>query len=399
MGGRTTVSVGSNSELSSRLNDADCGQTIQLDPGSYSGSFDLSTSCPANNPVIIKGAPNFGSLMNGTIALQGARNILTGVFLSGSGAGVSLSGTNNKLIGNKITGWGGTSQCHGIAVSVSNNSAQAEIAYNEIYRPGPWATGSCGGPQLRMGIRTRDNSESDFHHDAWVHHNYFHDFPSKPNPNNYNSGQDDAIEIGQTQSGRMPLVNAGWYVESNRIENHFQKHGTVDLKVGGVIYRYNTFINTPGRVDLRGSTLYGSIIESNYHRNSGGSTVHGKDHKIVCNDFDGTIALKAGDIACDAVSPQDADTHAHVCDVLVSGNRANLIVGKVDGADEKLPARNTTIRAHTGGVTRGLDIGLLDQRDLGPGYRCSAATETTVSMVGPGALSRASSAYKLSRGL
>lgn len=397
--GRTTVNASTSAELASVLKSADCGQDIRLAPGSYQGTFTLNTSCPANNPVIVKGAANFASSLDGTITVQGARNILSGIFFRGSNAGAVLSGTNNKLIGNKLTGWGGPAQCRKVAVVVNMHSSEAEIAYNEIYSPAPWATAGCKGPQLRMGIRTNDDNETDFPYGAWVHHNYFHDFPPKPNPSDYNSGQDDALEIGQTQGGRMPLVNAGWYVEDNRVENHLQKHGTVDLKVGGVVYRRNTFIDTPGRVDSRGSTLYGSIIESNYHRRSGGSTVHGKGHKIVCNDFDGTIALKAGDIACDAINPTDADTHAHVCDVLVSGNRASLIVGKVDGSDENLPARNTTIRAHSGGVTRQLDSGLRDERTLAPTYECAIARETTASQVGPAALSRASAAYRGPRDL
>jgi hypothetical protein len=392
--GRTTINVSNSSQLASALGAATCGQTIQLAPGSYSGSFRLSASCPANNPVIVRGAEGFASVVNGEFYLQGSRNILTGIFLSGSSAGVSLGGENNKFVGNKITGWGG--QCTRNAVSVQQYASYAEIAYNEIYRPGAWSS-SCDF-QLRMGIRTSDNTEADFPYDGWVHHNYLHDFPQKPVPNDYRSGQDDAIEIGQTQGGRMPLVNSRWYIERNRIENHAQGHGTVDLKVGGVVYRHNTFMNTPGRVDSRGSTLFGSIIESNYHRNSGGSTIHGKDHKIVCNDFNSVIVLKAGDVACDAVNPGQ-NKHAHVCDVLVSGNRASLNIGKVDSSDETLAASNTTVRAHVGGITLGLQSGMIDQRTSAPSYQCSPATETTTNMVGPNALSSASADYKDARGL
>lgn len=397
LGGRRTVYVSSSSELSSAVSGAECGQTIQLAPGSYGGNFNLNSSCPANNPVIVRGASGFASQVNGTFELQGARNILTGVFLSGDDAGVRLAGTNNKFIGNMITGWGSTIECVKNAITAQGNSSQAEVSYNEIYRPGAWGN-SCSNTQLRIGLRTSDNTESDFHYGAWVHHNYFHDFPQKPNPNVYSSGQDDAIEVGETQNGSMPLVNSGWYIEHNRVENHLQGHGTVDLKVGGVVYRYNTFMSTPGRVDSRGSTLYGSIIESNYHRGSGGSVIHGKDHKIVCNDFNSTIVLKAGNVACDAVDPGH-NKHAHACNVLVSGNSAPLNIGKVDASDEKMAATNTTVRAHRGEITLALERGLVDQRGMGSSYQCTDARETTKSMVGPDALESATTGYKAARGL
>ncbi len=43
--------------LEDALADADCGATVELVPGHYSGDAVLSANCPADRPLILRGAP------------------------------------------------------------------------------------------------------------------------------------------------------------------------------------------------------------------------------------------------------------------------------------------------------------------------------------------------------
>src|SRR5690606_33514030 len=98
--------------------------------------------------------------------------------------------------GNRFTGW----TQHAIAVV---DGTLGEIAYNELYEHADWGAVTASNFQMRIAIRTAGNEGTtppQFQEDVWVHHNYFHDFPTKPDPNRYSSGQNDAIEMCQASS-------------------------------------------------------------------------------------------------------------------------------------------------------------------------------------------------------
>ncbi len=403
------VSVSTTNELSLAIGNAVAGTTIQLTAGTYAGNVSVNRTFSAQQALVIKGAANFGSIATGTWTLSGARNIVKGIDFSGTDTGVALGGTNNKVIGCKIHGWGTTSDVQAHAINAQANSSQCEIAYNEIYSPGAY-----GGTnnRLRMGVRTNDDGPTDFHYDGWIHHNYFHTFPDKPISTNYSSGQSDFIELGQTQTGQYPTINSGWYVEYNLFEDHLQGTGVgagcIDYKVGGVVHRYNTNVDVIGRVDSRGATSHGSTFESNWHdSNSGGSIIHGHGHRIIGNKYlctatRGRIALRAGDLDCQETGAhQPGGGHARTCQVLVAGNTANLRVGEPNDTS-LLAASGTTIEQHTqvsGSISFGHHTGTTNNSGSATSVNFTAATQLASSDVGPSALSSSASAYRTARGL
>jgi hypothetical protein len=261
-----------------------------------------------------------------------------------------------------------------------------------------------------MGVRTLEDGVHDFHFDGWIHHNYFHDFPQKPDPAVYASGQSDALEICQSTVGTYNQVNAGYYVEYNLVKDHAQGSGgsdpaaaaTFDYKCGGVVSRYNTFDNVKGRMDTRGPSLYPSTHESNWlESNSGGMKIHGYRNRIIGNRLVASqILIMAGNIACDA-GDQPSSMYSNACSPLIVGNvAASMTIGyEFSNADfSRHPTTNAVIRNHTGPIKLGLQTGTTNTPLAPAGLNFIPAVKLTPGEVGPGALSDASPAYKAARG-
>ena len=139
------------------------------------------------------------------------------------------------------------------------------------------------GGEIRQGISSNDPNGG-LHLDAWVHHNYFHDFPAKPKPQVYASGQSDALEIcggGQPASDRR----SGWTIEHNLIERHHGGYGVIDILCNGTTVRENTMLNSPGgRFDLRRGSY--SQLSGNWIEDAGGSVIHGGYQQVSGNHLD-----------------------------------------------------------------------------------------------------------------
>lgn len=382
---RRVVSVSTATALQDAMNNASCGDTIQLAPGKYSASFAIDNSCPVTAPVIIQGAPNFASTVTSGITITGSRTIVMGINFSGSDARLKLGGTNNKVIANRFSDW------RTIAITPVAGK-QGEIAYNELFAPHPWLASEADGYPLRIGIRSGEKDSSTFHFGAWIHHNYFHDFPGKPDENKYHSGQSDAIEVCQTNRDWTYSTPAGWYIERNLITRHMQGRGIVDLKCSGVVVRGNTVTESPdGRIDIRAGV--GSTLESNWQEGSGGSTVHGGNHRVVGNYMRGGGGIRV----ISGNQPWNSGTsggHNQAYRVLVAGNDTNsLIVGLTyDASMEAHPATGTMIEGHNGS-----DHLLQSEQQTtvrsSTTARFAPAFKLGSSDVGPSALNRASPTY------
>jgi len=384
LGGRTLVNAANSAALTAALDNARCGQTIQLASATYSGTFNVDLSCPANNPLIVRGAANFGSIISSLLTMSGARNIVTGIHFSGSGAGVRVAGVNNKWIGNKLTGWTSKS---GVSVGDTVGQTQNEIAYNEIGPGGPVAAG-----QFRWGIKAYTSSDSDsVPTKVWVHHNRLRDFVSE-------DGRSDAMEIGE--SGRYPFAPtfaAGWYIEDNLFTN-MQDSGQaiLDMKFGGSVIRRNT-VSDSSNVRIQSRFGSNNIWESNY-MTSGGILTNSRGHKVGCNFVSGSgggIQINAGEVEWDTLS----NLHGRAYDVLVAKNIGTLRVGHTPNSDYTLPAFGTTIEEHTGSISFGRETSTHDNRTSTSGYNCAPAVQLTTADVGPSALTSAPSAYRAARGL
>jgi hypothetical protein len=383
LGGRRVVSVANASAFQQAMSNAACGDTIQLAAGNYSGSFSISKTCPMTSPVIIKGASGFQSTITSQFVMNGQSTIMTGVRVAGPAASVRFGGRNNKLLANKFTDW----RTYAIPVITGE---QGEIAYNEFFEPHPWLESEVGTYPFRMGIRTTEKDPTSFHYKAWVHHNYFHDFPEKPVPAQYDSGQSDAMEVCETGRASTAALLSGWYIESNLIERHNQGHGIVDLKCGGVVFRYNTVVDSPGgRVDIRLGSH--DVIESNWMENSGGTIVHGGYNKIVGNYMRGGagLTLVTGEYEWNVANTG----HQQAYKALVAGNNTNALkIGQPASASAKFPATDTVIEAHSGSTPVLNDETNTVVRST-TGVKFRAPSRLASNEVGPTALARASPEY------
>lgn len=380
---RRVVQVSTASALQQAMANASCGDTIQLAPGTYGATFSISKTCSATSPIIIKGAPDFTSTISNTFTVSGARNIVTGIRFAGPDARVTLGGTNNRLLANKFTGW------RGIAIGPVAGS-YGEIAYNECFSPAAWDADT-GKTQFRMCIRmhTGGNGESaSVHKHAWVHHNWFHDLPAKPNPDVFASGQSDAIEAGESNYDWTPTLLSGWYIENNLIERHGQsQNAVVDLKVGGTVARYNTVRGVDnGRIDIR----FGSntTVESNWFE-KGGTFVHGGAHKVVCNNYGSGVGMRvlAGNVEWDS----GENKHPRSMKVLTARNKGPLRVGYQAITSQTLPAQDTTVEDNGGSISYGLHSGTTIKSSSA--VNCAEPTPLSSTDVGPAALTQASTSY------
>jgi hypothetical protein len=417
VGAQTQVPIANNTALNSAISGGlACGTDYVLASGTYSGDKTFSASCAATAPMRIVGAASFASTVTGTWTTTGARQILTGLNFSGTGAKAIIRGTNNKFLGNRMAGWS-----NGAALRCDAEIApgdHCEIAYNDIgppaaygaitYQPGclPEMSDQCVVTQIRRGVQmnTRGHGFSgDVHLGVWMHHNRLHGFPQKPDPSNFYTGDADPLEFGESGYDWTSTFSSQAWIEYNLFEENEQSgQAAADLKLGGVHFRFNTGRDND---NMRFDQRFGSnnVWEGNVN-NSGGSTIHGGNNVIVCNEISGEVKLKSGVVPWNySMANSNANTHAQVFNALLAKNTmGNLIIGHFSNASEQAnPTDNTTIIEHSGSI-----------QDSGNGWEETDTTDNSGSMwgeecltveltsddVGPGALSSADADYLEARG-
>lgn len=331
------VSVSDSSEFEAAIAAAAPHQMIVLEDGTYGGEWFLNVQASAEEPLIVRARNPLKAVLTGWLAVIGRNIHVKGLKFDGIQAGLSLAGDDHKAIGNLFTGWGTDSPA-----LQPHRGTNAEIAYNTFTRPDPFT--SAGEPSsypLRMGIRSSHRPNA-FHTAAWVHHNWFHDFPAKPDPSNYHSGQSDAIEVCYTGTNEP----SGWLIEYNLVENHRGGHGIIDVKcAGGILVQHNTIINSPdGRIDFRNGDN-GRLV-ANWIENSGGISISAENHEIIGNIVQGAgsiFALTSGTDPEGLSASRKAASHN-----LVSCNTGPLSIGRYDGS---YPSVGNTVRGHNGSVS------------------------------------------------
>jgi len=384
LGGRRIVNVSSGSSLVGAANDASCGDTLQLAPGNYTSNFEINRQCPANNPVIVRGAPGFGSVVNAQASLTGSRNIITGIDFNGGNARVQVYGVNNKLIGNKIRNW---TTPKAVMTGGGAGQREQEIAYNVIGPPGGPASA------VRFGVKADTSSSSDtVPINVWVHHNDFNGFPDG------SKNDTDPMEPGNTSHAWANTFMAGWYIEDNLFRDYSDCHqNAIDMKFSGTVIRRNTVINDC-IVKITARIGAYDIFESNY-LDKGEILTHGRGHKVVCNT--GSIRVQAGEQDEDFTGKDHNDRVPHLrsYDVLVARNNGSVSVGHQPNSKYTRPAYGTTIEEQHGSVNFGLQTNTRDNRNNPSSYRCEPAFRLNESQVGPVALGSSTQDYKGARGL
>ena len=387
LGGRKIVNATNSDELVNAANNAACGDTIQLSAATYTRSFVLDKTCPANNPVIVKGASDFASVIDAQASLTGSRNIITGIDFNGSNASVRVYGVNNKFIGNKMRNWTTTRAI----MTGGAGQREQEIAYNEISRP----TGRTSTPTFAIKADT-SSEQSTVPLNVWVHHNYIYGGPDASN------GVDtDAMEPGNSSHSWANTLMAGWYIQENLFANYQDcNQNVIDMKFSGTTFLRNT-VTGPCSVKFTARIGAFDIFDGNWLE-PGQILTHGRGHKVVCNHA--TIRVQAGQAPWDFVGKRnDKVPHNASFETLVESNSGELLVGYRPDNSYNLAAEGTIIRNHTGSITTGgsahLQANTTNTPTAAATYDCRPAVKLTTREVGPAALSSASSAYKAARGL
>ena len=343
------VRVTTGGALKGALAAAKPGDHIVLAPGEYSESeFEISRNGKLDQPIVIRAEQLLKARITRGVTITGSYVILYGLHMDGPDSGLIVGGIDNRVLRCRFTDWR-----ENAVTPIPGRGV--EIAYCEFIRPHPWLESERDSYPLRIGIRPSTSSYKtldNYHYYTHIHHNHFRDFPEKPDPSQYHSGQSDAIEIGQTARGVN--IPSGWLVEHNLIEDNYQGHGIVDIKTGGNIIRFNTLVNCPGgRIDARtGGT--GNIISSNWMENTGGISVLGGYHTVSGNRLigGGRIAVLAGNVDWDNFSslgyPRAYRTEA-------LGNEGDLVIGHAY-AEDMLPASRTFVAGHRGSISHGNEV-------------------------------------------
>ena len=330
------ILVTTNGELWTALKNASPGDRVILEDGTYTNNPTVDVEATWENPLVITARNPLKAVMQGTLTVRGSHIVISGLFFNGPLARMSLYGDHHRVIGNKFKGWATTSPAVFPGLGMG-----CEIAYNEFTEPDPFTTIiEHSSYPLRIGIRSSDSIN--FHSAAWVHHNWFHDFPPKPDPNNYHSGQSDAIEVCYTGSDKV----SGWIIEHNLLENHHGTSAIIDIKCSaGILVQFNTVINSPeGRIDFRNGD--GGRMIANWIENSGGMAISGEDHEVAHNHITGSgsiFALTTGTDALGLVSGRKAASNN-----LLVCNTGPLSIGRWDGAFKAL---NNVVKGHTGSLS------------------------------------------------
>ncbi len=386
LGGRKVVNATNSAELVTATNNAACGDTIQLSDATYTSNFTIDATCPANNPVIVKGASNFASVINAQASLTGSRNIITGIDFNGGNASVQLYGVNNKLIGNKMRNWTTTRAI----MTGGAGQREQEIAYNEITRP----TGTTSSPTFAIKADTSSDPNT-VPLNVWVHHNFIYGGPD-------GQGVDtDPMEPGNSSHSWANTLMAGWYIQENLFANYQDcNQNVIDMKFSGTTFLRNT-VTGPCSVKFTARIGAFNIFDGNWLE-PGQILTHGRGHKVVCNHA--TIRVQAGQAEWSSTGKQDDKVpHNASYETLVESNDGALLIGYRPNSSYNVAADATVIRNHTGSITTNGSAHLQTNTTTLPTaaaiYVCRSAVKLTASDVGPAALSSASSAYKAARGL
>jgi hypothetical protein len=153
---------------------------------------------------------------------------------------------------------------------------------------------------------------------------------------------DSAIALGFDNPTSRVQLRAR--VINNRLWNLNASGSALTCKTSGNLVQGNQLTNCKGGYIVRYGT--GNSLIGNVSTNSRGIAVGGRGHRIANNRIvgSGKIAVQAGTAAFtnmrNVVHPQSANT-------LVEGNSGLLVIGN---AYKPMPALDTVVRAHRGGV-------------------------------------------------
>lgn len=324
------------------------GDHVMLAPGTFPGNRPILNNGSAANPIVFRAARDADKatiLITGLWTVTGNDKIFWGLKFQGGTGRLNLGGMRNGCIRCEITGW---FKGNGITFGAGTGCF---LGYCSTHTPAPYP--STGDPPLpttavawknidRYGIRSQLATVAGFAYQVHIWRCDFFNFPDKPDPLRYVSGQTDAIEIGTdgpsiagptlhaTRVGGIvtaipagAYLNAGWIVEDCVIRDHLEGQGPTspacfDLKCGGNLIRRIAMRNCFGWLDFRWGP-FNTIEDISYEGGSPGTHMNGFGN-IVRRTNGGKIVAYAGNMDSggvatsvpfsDGLAPQDSTYQA-----------------------------------------------------------------------------------------
>lgn len=321
-----TYTADSIAALQARIDGAVAGDVIVLANGTYTTSAAITVNCTgtAANPIVITAETIGGVTIAGT----------HGFTLNSPAAHIQLKGfTFTHASGRNVINGGATHvrftrntfQCTGSGAYLLIAGHDAEIDRNEFRDK------STVGNMIDVR-----GTGSQIAQRVWIHHNYFHDFT------NAKANGAETIRFGL--SGVSMSTGAG-LIEHNLFARCTGENELISNKSCGNIYRYNTFIDSPGaQLTLRHGN--DCLAYGNYFKNTDGLRVYGDRHQIFSNYFEGnTKGLDMGNGDGEVADGSALTCHDRPDNCIVAFNTFvnNKVHYQMAGRTKGLGATNITV--------------------------------------------------------
>jgi poly(beta-D-mannuronate) lyase len=301
----STYNVVSITGFQARLHTAKPGDTIILRNGTYYVDQPIIIACAGkeDNPIRILAESVGGVELTGD---QGVSFYPSAAHIVFDGFNIThQTGIMNIRSGaHHIRVFRCNFKCPGRGPYFTVSGDDIEIAYNLFREKSRWGnmisiTGANGQVARRV----------------WIHHNHFRDFNRSTEP-----GETNDLEVIRYGLSGLSMSMGHGTIEHNLFERCVGENELISNKSGGNIYRYNTFLDSPGsELSLRHGNE--CVAYRNYFHNTQGIRIFGDRHKIFENFIEeGSIGIHIGNGGAEVADGAPLTSHDRPDDNVITRN-------------------------------------------------------------------------------
>lgn len=274
----TTKTIsGENDQLQDALNGLKAGDCLEIQEGSFTGDFTVSSNGTAEHPIVIKAGGKMGSVVfrDARFIITGHYTVLTGMDFQNSM--VEIEGDNNRVTRNLFrdgqTG-GNSARLHS-AVVIWRGASNNRVDHNEIK---DWRRRALRNRSITA--RTNNNR---------FDQNYLHNLTGA-NPKS-NSGE--AFQIGAGHHD--PAFSPRTCIEFNLVDTFSNEGELLSIKSNENYFLNNTIKNvTLGCINARSGSR--NIIKNNHLDNAQFISILADSNQVIGNELiNSSIRLRSGD--------------------------------------------------------------------------------------------------------